>query len=466
MSGGSYRFETDAGLLDSADVVVCGGGTSGVFAAVAAAREGKSTVLIERFGALGGTPVQGLVLPTMSTKVKLDGVLRDPQNSYLTAELDRLCEEAGIGFRRGSQRYFDPLVLGVLLEKMAVEARVKVLLYTSLLSAVKEENRICAVIVSDKEGIHAIEGKVFIDATGDGDLSVMAGASFTSGDPRTGKNQPMSLRYLVGGVDIPAFASTVSDGSIRLYPDGGCYASCVKQDGTKEVERIMAAARDAGDLTPEDLAYWQIFSLPNRKGTIACNCPEFFDRVDGTKASDLTNAQLEGKRSVFRQLAFYKKYFRGFENAYVSDIAAMVGVRESREIVTDYVLTISDVASYRKFEDGIAQSDYSVDVHGFGDAYSDRPASTEASEKPWFEIPYRSLTVRGIDNLLVTGRAIGCDFFAEAAARIIPTCRATGEAAGIAAAEAAERGIPVRSVNGREVREKMIAYGADFLESM
>ncbi|MCQ2424842.1 MAG: FAD-dependent oxidoreductase [Lachnospiraceae bacterium] len=466
MNEKSFRFEADADLLASADVVVCGGGTSGVFAAVAAAREGKSTVLIERFGALGGTPVQGLVLPTMSTKVKQNGVLRDPQNSYLSAELDLLCEEAGIGFRRGSQRYFDPLLLGVLLEKMAAEAGVKVLLYTSLLSVIRENDRVSAVIVSDKEGIHAVEGKVFVDATGDGDLSVIAGADYSSGDPRTGKNQPMSLRYLVGGVDIPAFASAVSDGSIRLFPDGGCYASCVKQDGTNGVERILSAAREAGDLKKEDLAYWQIFSLPNRKGTIACNCPEFFERIDGTKAADLTNAQLEGKRAVMRQLAFYKKYFRGFENAYVSDIAAMVGVRESREIVTDYVLTLSDVASYHKFEDAVAQSNYSVDVHGFGDAYSDRPATLAASEQPWFEIPYRSLTVRGIDNLLVAGRAIGCDFFAEAAARIIPTCRATGEAAGIAAAVASERGIPVRSVNGSEVRKKMIALGADFLESM
>lgn len=463
MNGNFYMLRAEAPVLASAEVVVCGGGTAGTFAAIAAAREGRNTVLIERSGALGGTPVRGLVLPTMSTKVKVSGQLRDPQNSYLSAELDERCDAAGIGYRHGSQRYFDPLLLGTILEEMAAEAGVHILLYTSLLSAIRENERIKAVIVSDKEGIRAVEGKVFIDATGDGDLSVMAGSSFCSGDPRTGKNQPISLRYLVGGVDIPAFASSVSDDSIRLYPDGTCYSSCVKQNGTREVERIMAAARDAGDLIPEDLAYWQVFSVPNRKGTLAFNCPEFFERTDGTKAADLTNAQLSGKRSILRQFAFYLKYFRGFENAYLSDIASMVGVRESREIVTDYILTLDDIASYRKFRDGIAQSDYSVDVHGFGAAYSDKQASDALSDRPWFEVPYRSLTVRGLDNLLVAGRAIGCDFFAEAAVRIIPTCRATGEAAGLAAVEAVSREIPVREVDGAAIREKMIGKGADFL---
>ncbi len=458
-----YVFRAEAEVLTHAEVVVCGGGTAGSFAAIAAAREGKDTVLIEKFGALGGTSVLGLVTPTMATQVKKDGVTRDPQNSYLSVELDARCAAENASTLRGTERYHDPILLGGILEEMALEAGVRILFYTSVLDAVTEDGTVRAVIVSDKEGIRAVEGDVFIDATGDGDLSVMAGAQWRSGAPGTGKNQPMSLRYTVSGIDRFRFASTVTDGSIRLRDGQFCYSSCVKQDGEREVERIMKRAKDAGDLTAEDLAYWQIFTLPNRPDTIACNCPEFFVRVNGTKAGDLTAAQLDGKRAIRRHMAFYRKYFLGFENAYVSAIAPMVGVRESREIVTDRVLTLDDACRFAKFGDAVAQTNYSIDVHGFGDAYSNRHVGNGTDAEPWFEVPYGALTVKGFRNLLVAGRAIGCDFFTEAAIRIIPTCRATGEAAGIAASIAAERGIHVHDVDGKEVRALMIRRGADFV---
>ena len=458
-----YLFQKRAEVLTRADVVVCGGGTAGTFAAVAAAREGKKTVLIEKFGGLGGSVSMGLVTPTMATYIWLDGRLRDPQNSYLAAELDRRCIEAGAAAVRGTQRYHDPLLMKGILEAMAQEAGVEILLYTTVLDAVKEGDTVKAVIVSDKEGIHAVEGSIFIDATGDGDLSVLAGAQYTHGNPKTGKNQPISLRYTVSGVDMRAFASSVSDGSISLSDGRLAYSSCVLQDGKREVEQIMKRAKDAGDLTKEDLAYWQVFTLPNRPDTLACNCPEIFDLVDGTKARDLTNAQLYGKQAIRRHLAFYKKYFNGFENAYISEIAPMVGIRESREIVTDYVLTLPEAADFAKFKDCVAQTNYPIDVHGFGDEYTDEHAGKKESDKPWFEVPYRCLVVRGIDNLLVAGRPIGGDFFIEAAIRIIPTCRATGEAAGLAASLALDSGVSVHALDGRRVHDAMVDRGADFI---
>ena len=451
----NYTLQKTCDVLASYDVVVVGGGTAGVIAAIAAANEGASVALIEQFGALGGSSTGALVTPTMNTHV--EGV---PMNSYIVTELDRLALARGAMSMRGVSRYYDPILLPVILEEMAVGAGVSLYLYTDLVDVVKEGRNIVGVFVSDKSGMHVIEGKQFIDCTGDGDLSVMAGAEYTKGNPKTGKNQPISLRYMVSGVDMQAFHETAPD-SVSLW-DGCCYAACTTQDPRTSVERIMAEARDNGDLIPEDLAYWQVFTLPSRPDTLACNCPEIFDRVDGTSAPDLTNAQISGKQSAMRQLAFYKKYFKGFENAYISGFASMVGIRESREIATDRILTIAEAKRYAKFDDAVAQTNYPVDIHGFGDEYTNEHVDGIENEKPYFEIPFGSIVVRDVDNLFVAGRCIGCDFFVQAAIRIIPTVRATGEAAGIAAALCAKEGINAHEIDGVCVHNTMVARGAEF----
>lgn len=451
----NYTLQKTCDVLASYDVVVVGGGTAGVIAAIAAANEGASVALIEQFGALGGSSTGALVTPTMNTHV--EGV---PMNSYIVTELDRLALARGAMSMRGVSRYYDPILLPVILEEMAVGAGVSLYLYTDLVDVVKEGKTIVGVFVSDKSGMHVIEGKQFIDCTGDGDLSVMAGAAYTKGNPKTGKNQPISLRYMVSGVDMQAFHETAPD-SVSLW-DGCCYAACTTQNPRTSVERIMAEARDNGDLIPEDLAYWQVFTLPSRPDTLACNCPEIFDRVDGTSAADLTNAQISGKQSAMRQLAFYKKYFKGFENAYISGFASMVGIRESREIATDRILTIAEAKRYAKFDDAVAQTNYPVDIHGFGDEYTNEHVDGIENEKPYFEIPFGSIVVRDVDNLFVAGRCIGCDFFVQAAIRIIPTVRATGEAAGIAAALCAKEGINAHEIDGVRVHNTMVARGAEF----
>ena len=450
-----YVFNQTCDVCASADVVVVGGGTAGVFAAVAAAKEGASVILTEKFGSLGGSATMALVTPTMSTCV--EGA---PQNSYLGKELEARALAAGAMTLRGVSRYYDPMLLPVVLEQMVTDAGVKLFLYTDVIDVIKEGTTIRGIFVRDKAGIHVIEGKMFVDCTGDGDLSVLAGAAYTKGNPKTGKNQPISLRYLVSGVDMQAFHETAPD-SISLW-DGCAYASCTVQVPNNGLEKIMADARDAGDLTPEDLAYWQVFTLPNRPDTLACNCPEIFDYVDGTDPHDLTNAQLVGKQAAVRQLAFYKKYFHGFEKAYISGFAPMVGIRESREIAADHIMTLAEATQYAKYPDAVAQTNYPIDIHGFGDEYTDEHVKGIETDKPYFEIPFGSLVVRDLDNLFVAGRCIGCDFFVQAAIRIMPTCRSTGEAAGIGAAICAKEARSAHDNIGVRVHETMVQRGADF----
>lgn len=333
-----------------------------------------------------------------------------------------------------------------------------------------EGDRLEAVVIANKAGLSQVKGKVFIDCTGDGDVCVRAGAEYNKGNPETGKNQPMSLRYVVDNVDFAALReffeeqkkATGINSNADVAPDGSSmYASCCS--GLQEVtlSPTFEKAKAAGDLTPEDHSYWQCFGLRGRPGSIAFNCPEFFEHIDGTNPQDLTLAQITGKEAIRRQLNFYKKYFKGFDKAFVSEIAVMVGIRESREIVADYVLTAEDVYAKRKFPDMICQSNYPIDVHGrVLNNQALRPTADDGM--PWYEIPFRSLLVKGKENLMVAGRCIGADFIAEASIRIQPSARATGEATGIAAAMALAQGVSVHQIDGAKVRERMIEKGAHY----
>ena len=150
---------------------------------------------------------------------------------------------------------------------------------------------------------------------------------------------------------------------------------------------------------------------------------------------------------------------KGFENAYISDIAAMVGIRESRNIVTEYVLSAEDLICRRKFDDAFCQCNYPVDIHGRTLDFASKYKPVDDG-KPYYEIPYRSLAVKGFDNLLVAGRCLGAEFLAQSSLRIQPCCRSSGEAAGIAAAMAVDAGKPVREVDGKLVRKTMEEKGA------
>lgn len=455
----SYTLTKQLEAKYSADVIVCGGGTAGVFAAVAAAERGQKVIIVEQFGGLGGTATFGLVTPLMHTHIN-----GDPQCSYIVPKLNAKLFEMGALSAEG--RNFDPMGLKVALEALCMEAGVKILLHTFISDVIKDGDAIKGIVVSNKSGTFVIEGKMFIDCTGDGDVSVLAGADYTKGNPETGKCQPISLRYVIDGVDIAALGEFIKDKPAEVGINNACsydkergtvyMAVCRKGDWT--LSYLFDQAIEAGDLAPEDKWYWQAFCMPGRPTSVAFNNPEFFDDVDGTDAEHLTRTQLEGKQRIYRQLKFYKKYLRGFDNAYIGEIAEMVGIRESRNIVTEYVLTAEDLLTKRKFDDAFCQSNYPIDIHG--KTLTNKYVAAVDDTKPWYEVPYGSLVVKGIDNLLVAGRCLGCEFLAQASLRIQPSCRSSGEAAGIAAAMALEEGVLPREIDGRNVRKTMEQEGA------
>ncbi len=449
----------------SYDVCVCGGGVSGVVAAIAAANEGKKVLLVEQQGALGGSATLSLVTPVMHS-----GIEGNPACSYIAGQINKRAIEYGVGAKLGdNEGYFDPLALKLVLEEMAQEAGVSLLYYTVVSDVLwnpeVEGKSIQGIIIENKDGRSVVEAKMFIDATGDADLGVLAGAGYWKGNEENGKNQPISLRYILGGVDIDAFWDFVMSctkphhgGNSR---EGYVLHTAVTTTSDRSLTEVFDKALANGDIVIEDKIYWQVFGIPGRKDGLAFNCPEIFENIDATKTVNLTNAQLIGKKAIFRQLNFYKKYMKGFENAYVAEIASLVGIRESRRLETEYVLTTADLYTKKKFSDYICQSNYPIDIHGLK-LKCEEIENKDKDELPFYHIPYRSLVVKGIDNLFVTGRCIGSEFVAQSSLRVMQSARATGEAAGIAAAMAIDEKIQPREIDGAKVRAVMQEKGAVF----
>ncbi len=450
----------------SYDICVCGGGVSGVVAAIAAAEQGKSVILVEQQGALGGSATLSLVTPVMHS-----GIEGNPACSYIADMINKRSIARGCGEKCDeNEGNFDPLALKYLLEEMALEANVKILYYSFISGVIRCGNIVKGIVVENKDGRSVIEAKVFIDATGDADVGVMAGAKYFKGDEKTGKNQPLSLRYIVGGVDIDRFWDFLKSHEKPHHTansrSGQVLHTAVTANGEWTLSKIFDRAIENGDLTFDDKVYWQVFGLPGRKDGLAFNCPEIFKNTDATKTENLTNAQIIGKKAIFRQLRFYKKYLKGFENAYIAEIASLVGIRESRRLETEYVLKSVDLFVRKKFPDTICQSNYPVDVHGL-ELNLDGVENLESLEKdplPFYDIPFRCLVVKGIDNLLVSGRCIGSEFIAQSSIRVMQSCRATGEAAGIGAALALEKGVSPKDIDGTEVRKMMLKKGAVFYD--
>lgn len=440
----------------TADTVICGAGTAGAAAAIAAADQGLEVILIEQSGCAGGSAALGLVTPMMHT-----GIAGNPMCSYTALEINRRMVEIGAATGDGSA--FDPTMLPFVLEKMLAERHVRVMLHSTVIGARRDHRRLTELEVFTKSGRVRVSGTMFIDATGDGDVCELAELPMLHGSEEDGKNQPVSLRYIVGGVNKAAFCAYLGKYYATAPAPETVSGAVTRGDGrTWPLDPVFDAAINAGEITYEDATYWQFFSLPGRGNCIAFNCPEFFDIHDADDADNLTYVQMAGKQAILRQMLFYRKHFGGFEGAYIASVAQTVGVRESRRAVTEHVITAEELLTHTKFDDAICQSNYPVDVHG-RKLRCEAIRPTLPDEPPFYEIPLRALIVRDVDNVLVAGRNLGAEFVAQSSIRIIPTCRAMGEAAGIAAAFACARGDKnAHSVSGRDVRAEMLRRGAQF----
>lgn len=448
-------------VIGQYDAVIVGGGTAGAVAAISCARENLSTLVVEQFGAMGGSQTLALVTPIMP-----NGIKDNPVTSAISEEICDRMIKYGFGVDSAQKQYprwyrgwFDPLILKVVLEEMVVESGCEIFYHTTLIDAIKENNVIQYAVIHNKGGLAAVKAKCFIDCTGDADVAYLAGVPVQSGNSK-GINQAVSLRFQMTNIDLERFGSYLESLGQKMetsYPF--FHTAGAKGYNRLTLTRLLEEKYREGALTEKDIKYFQVFSVPGKPKDLAFNCPELGGRANVIDSRNLSEKQIEGKSAIMRLSRFLKENVPGFEEAYICSIASMIGIRESRRIIAEYQLKIEDVLSYAKFPDGIAVSNYPVDVHGAGEGIKYEYKDVEESER-YYEVPYRSLVAVGVDNLLVAGRCIGADFVAQSSVRVQHTCRATGEAAGIAAALALQNEISCREVDGKKVREKMRARGA------
>jgi hypothetical protein len=449
----------DLPVLRDVDILVVGGGTAGAIAAVAGGREGMRTLVVEQFGFLGGTQTAATVTPMMPNQID-----EQPLNGGIDMELNRrLMAEGNSGrYKDGNEGWFNPEMLKCALDDMVSEAGTEMLYFTHFVDVLMDRDTIIGGVFHNKAGLFAIRAERVVDATGDGDVAFRAGVPFEGGDAN-GEHQPMALRFMMGGLDFDRFIAFLEEqGRFSITPaqkDGQqpLFTAAMVEGGGWPLEPYFQQAVTDGVLDPEDLNYFQLFSMNGRPGEVAFNNPRIRDRIDGTDPFDLSHACVSGRRMIRRYAEFMRRYLPGCENSYVSSIAPMVGVRETRRIIGEYVITAEDVLEGRKFDDAIARNNYPIDLH------SKRESGAKLVHLPpgvYHEIPYRSIVPLKVENLLVVGRALSATFEAQGSIRIQSNCRAMGEAASRACAMSIRDGVPVRQVDGRALRARLLEYGA------
>lgn len=450
--------ENDLPVIYEVDIAVVGGGTAGAVAGIAAARSGKRTLIIENQGFLGGSQTGGLVTPEMPVTIKGKSLITG-LNSKINKELAKTGDAAT--FSDGNDGWFNPEALKCVLEQMYSRHGGKVLFYSRFIQPLLKEGKIKSIIIFNHNGFSKVNARMVIDASGDAEVTFSVGADCTEGNNNR-IHQPMSLRFIMGNVNIERFLSFArenTDLQITELDDGfQLFTTAHIWDKGWRLESLFRKAVDKGILERSDGDYFQIFSIPGRPGEIAFNCPRIPIELDGTNAEDLTCVQIEGKKAIHRISCFCQKYLPGFRSAFISQIAPLVGVRETRRIRGEYCLTADDVLNAVKFPDAVARNNYPIDIHK-----SNHAGVKLLKLKPgeYYEIPYRCLLPLKIDNLLVAGRCISATFEAQGSVRIQPVCRALGEAAGIAAAICIDKKVVPRQLDGTELRKTLIDLGAN-----
>jgi hypothetical protein len=432
----TLTYSTQLPEFDRADVVVVGSGSAGSTAAIAAARAGADTLLIERYGFLGGTSTMvldsfyGFYTPASNAVRVVDGIPWE-----IVARLydyDAVIERPS-SYGAGQAVTYDPTLLKVVWEQTALGSGARLRLHTLVVDVLREDGRITGLVVAGKTGLGVIRGRAFVDASGDADLVWRAGAPFEWAGADGQPAQSLTTTFRLGNVDVAA-------------------AKAVKRD---ELVARMKDANLSGD-----------YRLPREEGSvhrtptdgvIATNMTRVA-YVDGTDPAELTKAEVEGRRQALEYTRFLRDQIPGYEQAFLMNFSTQIGVRETRRLLGEYRLTRGDVLNARRFDDAIAQCGAPIEDHHAG-------SSTRWEYVPeggTYDIPYRALLPVGVPNLIVAGRCLSADHDAHASVRSMGQCMAMGQAAGTAAAMSARSGAALNALPVAELQTTLRAHGALF----
>ncbi|QQO11029.1 FAD-dependent oxidoreductase [Breznakiella homolactica] len=438
----------------AADVLVVGGGPSGIAAAIAAARNGAKTMLIEKEGYVGGMATAGLVGPFMTsydntgTRQVIKGIF-DELVSRMEQENGAIHPSkipAGTPYAsfitKGHQNVtpFDPEVLKRVAEAMLLENGVELLLYTQFIDCTLESGAIKSVIAAKKQGLCEIFPRVVIDCSGDAFVASRSGVSVIKGREKDNAVQPATMFFRVANVDSARVSKSIEENKDLMgQPFFGAFSWLIRE------------GKEKGDwnIDRDELG---CYMAPGGK-VWNMNTSRVQD-VDAVNSESLTGASVEGRKQTVHILKFLKKYIPGFEEAFIVDTAPVVGVRESLHIKGEYTVTVDDLIACRSFDDDILLCSNSIDIHA-----DDGSGGEYVTVDTWYGIPYRSLFSRSCTNLLVAGKTISATSEAAAAFRVMPPCYGIGQGAGTAAALAVSANKNPGEIDIKELQKNLINQG-------
>lgn len=441
------------------DVIVCGGGPSGMNAAISAKRNGMKVLLIESTGLLGGNNVLALVGPWMTfhkNNKRIIGGIAAELASRLETRLQSLGHiKDPLGFC-DTITPFDVEGLKALLFDVIEEEEIDLLLHSRVIGAIMEEKTIKGVKVSTRGGELEFFADVIIDATGEGDVSTFANAQYLYGRKKDGLAQPMTMIFHVGGVDIEALKQEMKKNPTDFVIGKDYDYDYLAISGFfKKIEE----ARENGDFDiPRDRVLLFQEVLPN---TVSVNMTRV-QFLSGVDAFELTKAEIAARRQIKVAFSFLKKYIPGFEHSFLLRTPSQIGIRETRHILGDYLIDLEDMLEERDFEDSIALCGFPMDIHSPTGA--DHEWNSKEKNTP-YEIPMRSLLVKDVEGLIVSGRCISATHEASSSLRLTPTAMAIGEAAGVLASISVKEKCSPRNVNPTLVQDQLYKQGQIFKRS-
>ncbi len=442
----------DVAFDDSWDVIVAGGGPAGTAAAVAAARAGARTLLLEATGALGGMGTSGLVPWFCGYHDRKKIIARGLAERVLDA-----CREGTPHLRKAMQRNrlatpaIDPELLKRVYDGLVSDAGVKVLFNTQFCAVEMRGNgEVDAVVVANKAGLGAYKARVYVDCTGDGDLAAWAGAPFEKGD-ESGAMQPGTHCFVITNVDEYALRNGPR---VHFFDPESPIHKAIRSPKYPHIIELHSCSIQIGP------------------GAIGFNTGHVFD-VDNTDPASVSKALMLGRTMAREYRDAFAEFLPAFGSGFLAVTGALLGIRETRRIMGDYVLKADDYEARRSFPDEVCRNAYGIDVH------FSRERALEFAKMPIEEVraaiarrtqpyapgesmgvPYRCLTPKGLRNVLVAGRCISTDRAANGSIRIMACCLNTGEAAGIAAAMAAAQASDVHGVDTNGLRDTLRKHGA------
>jgi len=439
-------------------VLVIGGGPAGTCAAVASARNGAETMVVESGGCLGGMATQGLVGPFMTCydatgeqmiirglfeeivdkMVELKGAIHpkdvrptSPYTAWITAGHDHLTP-------------FTPEAMKYVLDQLAVSAGVKVLYHTSFVEPIMDGDTVKGAVVLMKNGLARIDADIVIDCTGDADVAFRAGVPCTFGNPETGGVQPASLFFYINNVDSKALEADVKKHLHEFRKvDGVSY---------RALHWWVEKAEAAGDWHISRKSVNIYKSVKDDEWAVNTTR---IAKVDATDSESLTAAEIKGREQVQEVMNFFHKYVPGCENATLKASGSTIGIRESRHIAGKTTLQVQDLIAGVVPEDSIVLCSNSVDIHGSGGSNRTQYMTIEGGR--WYGVPFSCLVPQNVNGLLVAGRSLSASSDAAGAVRVMPPVMAMGQAAGTAAALCVAKGCSLDGLDFADLKAALLA---------